>query len=412
MVAKTYNFLLLLAVSYYLLGVVFYDYLSMQTGFTFVDEIFTQIFLVVYVAVQIGRRKLDRYIVYITFLAVLYFLYSVFVVKSNAVTIVLSDMMVVVKPVVAFGMFFFLAKESNKSVYYYPLIKILILSVVGGILCAYLIYGQVFVAVFFGHPSRLATAIFCSAIFYLYVCRTHEGVALPLFSYMLILAVALLSYRTKAYGFFVISIFFVTFLLLARSRNKRGLSLKGFLYCAVASSAAIYFSWGKIYLYFIYGAADKEIWARPVMYLTAGKIALDYFPFGSGFASFGSYFSGVEYSSMYSKYDIDGVYGLTEGASMFINDALYPMVVGQFGVFGLMLVLYSAFRLIKYSYQHYIIYYNPVCFFSVISMITFIAIESIADSTLVQNRGVFVMCVLGLWIGKVSRDFSTNRSIL
>lgn len=76
------------------------------------------------------------------------------------------------------------------------------------------------------------------------------------------------------------------------------------------------------------------------MMLTSMQILYDYFPFGSGLGSFGTFASAEYYSPVYSAYGIDHLWGLSKDMPAFICDAFYPELA-QFGVAGV--ILYFAF---------------------------------------------------------------------
>ena len=72
------------------------------------------------------------------------------------------------------------------------------------------------------------------------------------------------------------------------------------------------------------------MWSRPAMMLTSIQILYDYFPFGSGLASFGTFASAEYYSPTYAVYGLDHLWGLSKEMPTFICDAFYPELA-QFG---------------------------------------------------------------------------------
>lgn len=67
------------------------------------------------------------------------------------------------------------------------------------------------------------------------------------------------------------------------------------------------------------------------MYLHGFTILFDYFPFGSGLASFASFPSAENYSSLYYEYGLNNIGGLSPDMPDFICDAFYP-TLAQFGI--------------------------------------------------------------------------------
>lgn len=66
------------------------------------------------------------------------------------------------------------------------------------------------------------------------------------------------------------------------------------------------------------------------------KIAWDYFPFGAGFGTFGSWMSRAMYSPLYHTYGLSHVWGLSPGKTSFINDIFWPSILAETGIFGLL----------------------------------------------------------------------------
>ena len=67
-----------------------------------------------------------------------------------------------------------------------------------------------------------------------------------------------------------------------------------------------------------------------------------FFPFGSGFASYGSDMANKYYSNLYKFYGFNRIWGMHEG-SLFLNDNYWPMIIGQFGIIGLACCIYMLY---------------------------------------------------------------------
>ncbi len=143
------------------------------------------------------------------------------------------------------------------------------------------------------------------------------------------------SLRSKGIVFCVL-----TLILMFVMRGGRKLSIGYVIICIVI---AILIGWNQFISYFA-----SEGFARTELARTSLKVASDYFPIGSGFATFGSYVSGESYSPLYYKYDLSNVWGLEPGHTSFLSDTFWPTVVGQFGFLGLgvyVLLIGSLFKL-------------------------------------------------------------------
>jgi len=83
---------------------------------------------------------------------------------------------------------------------------------------------------------------------------------------------------------------------------------------------------------------DKQ--PRVFTYLKSFQIASDYFPFGSGPATFASKGSMVNYSPIYKKYNMNKKWGFGQNDKVhFYNDTYWAQIIGQYGVIGVLLLL-------------------------------------------------------------------------
>lgn len=74
--------------------------------------------------------------------------------------------------------------------------------------------------------------------------------------------------------------------------------------------------------------------ARQVFNEYAVKTANNYFPFGSGFATYGSAEAAKNYSPLYIQYHFDKHWGMSRDFGPFLNDTYWASVLGQFGWIG------------------------------------------------------------------------------
>lgn len=73
---------------------------------------------------------------------------------------------------------------------------------------------------------------------------------------------------------------------------------------------------------------------RYLFFYYGGKTANNYFPFGSGFATFGSDQASRQYSVLYYQYGFDDLFGMNPEDGSFLSDTFWAMAIGQFGWFG------------------------------------------------------------------------------
>lgn len=161
--------------------------------------------------------------------------------------------------------------------------------------------------------------------------------------------ILILSMRTKVFVY-IIS---VTALFLLVSGYKKGLDTKFLnrkykrriiVSGGIITMLAVYVGKDKISDYLMWGVMA----ARPALYIVGFRLLKDYFPLGTGFATFASNLSGEYYSPVYAKYGIQNVTGLqlSEGFK-YISDTYWPYIIGQFGVFGTIFYIAAMYFVLK-----------------------------------------------------------------
>lgn len=73
---------------------------------------------------------------------------------------------------------------------------------------------------------------------------------------------------------------------------------------------------------------------RYLFFQYGGITANRFFPFGSGFATFGSDQAARDYSPLYYEYGFDYLYGMSPEDSSFLSDTFWPTAIAQFGWIG------------------------------------------------------------------------------
>ena len=175
--------------------------------------------------------------------------------------------------------------------------------------------------------------------------------------------------------------------------------------CALAA-AVIWAIQDDFVFYFV---RNSESNARPVLYMNMPRVLNDYFPFGSGFATYANAASGRWYSPLYHKYNMDNIFGLTEGETKFVSDAYYP-TLAQFGYVGVALfVLFIAYILITmkrtYNRLHDIKRYKVP-----LIILSYILIEATSNS-FTNERCITAMMILAMSLYKYTPKRETTISV-
>lgn len=393
------NFINIYLFSFYILGVYFYDFFN----FNYTDEILI-LLLVIYTVIKILSSKIQKSLFFnfsvTIFIFLFYIIYSI-IISSNTVKIILIDAIIQIKPYIAFYCTRLLNIKTNdidiKLLKYASIFGSTILLIV--FTTSLFQYNHLEILnEYFGHPSRFATTVIITAIIFFWTSKLSN---LNIFLTLLILTTGIISEKSKFYGF--ASIFSI---LLFIYKNNFDISFKAnnIFTLLVSIIAASILSYGKIYFYFIEGSVHSyEMFTRPALYLTSFKIFMDYLPFGSGFGSFATYASTLNFSEIYSKYGLTNLTEFSSDKSNFICDTFYPSLA-QYGIVGLFIFCFfwrkniMIFNLLKNCKKSKIINKDHIIGFSII---IFFIIESISDSTLTHNRGSFLMIILAITINNI-----------
>lgn len=142
--------------------------------------------------------------------------------------------------------------------------------------------------------------------------------------------------------------------------------------------------------------------ARIELYKASIKIATDYFPFGCGQGTFGSYPVRKYYSNVYYQYHLDKIYGLQPTAKVsnndfFLFDTFWSHIIGELGFIGtiLYLLLWLHPFLKAKKFLHSDDRYKKILSFFIVSVTVVIFIESFAISIPEQLQFIIIYAGLG-----------------
>lgn len=103
----------------------------------------------------------------------------------------------------------------------------------------------------------------------------------------------------------------------------------------------IYIGRNEIVNYLLSESAPRSILLR-----FGFKTANCYFPLGSGFGTFGTKIAAENYSSLYTAYGFNNIWGMSANDMRFLLDSYYPQIIGQLGYLGMLvfccMILYIA----------------------------------------------------------------------
>ena len=387
----------------YILGVVLYNWIQLTTGFSYTDEIIACILAVSVFLRRKADARTNHYLKKLkcTFIIFLfYILYSVHI-SSNVRSAILGDFFIQIKPYAAFfctGIMGLTLDGKGKCqlrqtiLFLFPVMAFIGLGYY--IHKAFGYSGFDFLYEIFGHPSRYATTCQISGLLYLYCSRRSRRDINVMFSYFVI---SLFSLRSKSYAFAV-----VAFVLYYVWNGGLKFDARHVMLIALTACMVLYVSWYKFNFYFIIGSGNPDgLFARPALYYGALEILKDYFPFGSGLASFATIYAVRSYSHIYYDYGLNKIHGLSESNPAFSVDAFYPSLA-QFGIAGVLLfVLFLSFiwkEIIRMYHRERTYGINAVR--ACILIFVFFLIECTVDSTFTHNRGMFMLMLMGMFLNE------------
>ena len=390
LVCSKNNLFFAFLVAGYIFGVILYDFIE----FKYTDELMA-LFLCLFAGIVVWERKAWKELIPVTIVVFIFLFYTIysFIIQSNIPKAILTDLLIQIKPFLGFYCAYLIAPQLSSSQKYF--ISILCL-IVGGLLIIVGLSAQIDSV--FGHPSRFATAAIATAFLFLY-CSTYKWSDVLIFLFLL--TIGFFSTRAKFYGFWVVAISLIVFTKLGGQMRLNWKSIAaGILICLLA----IWFAKEKIIIYYVDGMMNsREMWSRPAMLFASGQIFYDYFPFGCGLGSFGTFASAEYYSPIYEMYGLNHIWGLSKNMPIFICDAFYPELA-QFGIIGAILYFFFWYTIIRKSTSQNI--QKSTCIWMIF---IFFLIEGIADSTFTHNRGLFILIILALMI--IRKDEVEQRNI-
>ena len=228
----------------------------------------------------------------------------------------------------------------------------------------------------FDHPTYL---VFCAAGLTAFLMKDREH-NMPFI--VMGMLVVLLSLRSKGFAFAG-----VCFLLLLTFGKSNRLSV---VHIALGLAAAALIGMDQYINYY-----QSAGYARGELARQAIAVANDYFPFGTGFATYGSAVTSQidNYSPLYYTYGLSTVWGLAPGAASFLSDTFWPTVLAQFGYFGLTAFAALLITLFVMCYKA-----GGGSRLPVICIFAYLLISSTSESSFFNPSAVYLAMCAGLAI--------------
>ncbi|MEE0808928.1 MAG: hypothetical protein U0L84_06195 [Acutalibacteraceae bacterium] len=123
------------------------------------------------------------------------------------------------------------------------------------------------------------------------------------------------------------------------------------------------------------------------------EIARKYFPFGSGFATFGSEMASRYYSPIYRQFGWTRSWGLGIKDNQYLNDNFFASIVGQFGWIGFFLYLIGIFKIFQDVNSHLLCKRERA---TALAIVLTLAASMLISATGKSALGAFAFSLLGM----------------
>lgn len=309
------------------------------------DEFFSLLFLVIGIILLLMKSSIDKTIIKITIpFSIFILICFIGTLKFNeqSLSVVLTDFLLNSKMFFCiFGAYeFFSTKKDFLKKKYYSIF----FSFITVILFTFTFvnfFNNIFnssyegVKLMFSHQTYFVSSIVLLIALSVANNKVHK------FYIFLDLIMLVMSLKIKAFCFVALFIVYYTYLKTNFLKNKKLLFI-------IIGSLLVFFIAADRAKFFYF---SDMVNARDYLLEYSFVNAKNFFPFGSGFASFASYSSGVQYSSLYYQYGLNMVYGLYPNNPIFMSDTFWPMIIGQGGFLGGIIWVIYLLILIKICYS-------------------------------------------------------------
>ena len=365
--------------------ILLYDLIQYYLHFSYIDELFT-LLLGVFILIRPKNRLYMKEFLMCICVFLFFLVYSLFF-GVNVHEAVWMDFLLQLKPYIAF--YAVCLMDLQMSDYHKKKLHKLCKKL-GWLMIPFGFLTQYGILTTDAGGPRFTSMVSIIGLLYLYSSNMTKKDLLWTFA---IWTVAFIPMKSKFFGFYALAL-----ALFYGLGNKRiTLNPKYLCFGVIAAAFVFYAAYEKFSFYFIGGSQSDIMFARPALFFGAWEIIKDYFPFGSGFGSFGSFASAEYFSRLYWTMDVARFSELSEGN--FLCDTFFPSLA-QCGAAGLTLFIWFWWRRVRdfnYCYSPDDVYRYKCLFL----MFGYFMIESTSDTSYVQNRGLYMFMLMALFMNEM-----------
>lgn len=236
------------------------------------------------------------------------------------------------------------------------------------------------------HQTFLSSAGIALLIFLGYCNKKND-----LLAYMLMISfVVLMAFRGKGVAFLVV--YWGIYICVLIFKDVKLLPL-----VTVGGILAVFAGFKQFMTY--YGNNSQP---RAIMFRDSIQLMLEHFPFGTGYATYGSIMATNYYSVLYRKLGYNNYYGLSETYSSYLTDGFWPAVLGQFGFVGTILFLFVVGIYIKKSVDVFVI--NRRKGVAMLAIMIYMIIISLAETSFFGPVSLLYFMLFGIFEKEIEGD--------
>lgn len=242
------------------------------------------------------------------------------------------------------------------------------------------------------NPGTLAVVLIC-----IYVFLIVEGGQINKILGRCGLFAVFLTFRAVALATIGIIVCLKFYSMLKGMKKRKKFQIAGLIPVGLI---AVIMGWHQIDTYFLHGETPRLLLLKGSFF-----VFQKYFPFGAGFATYGSAQAFEAYSMLYRQLGFDMIYGLNPGTGYYANDSFWPMMIAQFSIIGVLAYLY----LLYLQAQMIFSIGSKKKRFAMACLLTYLFINSMAGAIYTSALGMFVYIFIGLLV--CGEDFVSNERI-
>ena len=171
----------------------------------------------------------------------------------------------------------------------------------------------------FPHTTYLTAASVSLLVFLGYKNTGYKN----LMYMFMITFVGCMTLRSKAIGFF--AVYWALYILFVVLKNRNYI-----LMLIGGGAGAVVLVWDSIARNFFSALYSP----RDILMRDGIQMAIEHFPFGTGFGTFGSSVAAENYSPLYVELGYEDYYGMSSTDTQFLTDGFWPTIIAQYGFIG------------------------------------------------------------------------------